>query len=70
MPNVCENVLSDSNDDSFYLCSYRNTWAILYFYTVIFLLILFFLGQCSAAMNAFIIMHGFSIPLSVRFNFT
>ena len=52
MPNVCENVMSDSNDDSFYLCSYRNTWAILYFFIVIFLLMLFFLRQCSAAMNA------------------
>ena len=52
MPNVCENVMSDSNDDSFYLCSYRNTWAILYFYIVIFLLMLFFLRQCPAAMNA------------------
>ena len=70
MPNVCENVMSDSNDDKFYFCSYRNTTAILYFYIVIFLLMLFFLRQCSAAMNAFIITHGFSIPLSVRYNFT
>ena len=51
MPNVCENVI-DRNDDSFYLCSYRNTWAIPYFYIVIFLLMLFFLRQCYAAMNA------------------
>ena len=52
MPNVCENVMIDSNDDSFYLCSYRNTWAILYFYIVIYLLMLFFLRHCSAAINA------------------
>ena len=72
MLSVCENIMSDSNDDSFYLCSYRNTWAILYFYIVIFLLMLSFLRQCSAAMNAHssLRMVLAFLWVSCRYNFT
>jgi len=54
----------------FYLCSYRNTWAILYFYSYFSSYAIFLASVFCSYERTFIITHGFSIPLSVRYNFT